>query len=417
MKGSLTECSICMERMSNPKFLPCHHTFCGECIEKLCRHRSAAVPCPLCRSTFQPPDGASRLPLPTNLYVEELVRLNEIVNEDASKRTGELEVTKNELKASEEGRQKAVEGIRRRDAQLADIKSKLSALKGPSSRVDALRRKLSAAESRKSCLRECRRNAAEQLSAIESRYEAANMETESCRKAAAEAEASLATATDSVMKLEQLTDDAVSRLETEAGRRANDDAEASLSEAEELCRQLRQQLKQTRLENAEKLRDAESRYKAAIDEAENCRKAKREAVTSLETAMRECRRLQQVQRENNNLLKDAERRCKAAIAEANSCQQAKAEAEAELKLIRISYQCLGRQLQLIQRQNCERAKEINLWEGLNSQLQATKDKENNVPGKDILILCCNMQVSTDAASPAPCAALKSVHIALSDLIK
>ena len=71
--GRLTECAICMEELNQPKFLPCHHTLCYECVVNLRSSHVAgrAVPCPLCRSTFNAPTAA----LPTNNYAEELVRL------------------------------------------------------------------------------------------------------------------------------------------------------------------------------------------------------------------------------------------------------------------------------------------------------------------------------------------------------
>ena len=63
--GKLTDCSICMDELSEPRFLPCHHTFCLRCIEELrsshqqARPRAGGVPCPLCRSTFSSPADRS----------------------------------------------------------------------------------------------------------------------------------------------------------------------------------------------------------------------------------------------------------------------------------------------------------------------------------------------------------------------
>ena len=72
--GSMTECPVCMEKLANPKFLPCHHTFCCKCIQKLCSSHNSKVPCPVCRSTFDTPSNGRCSKLPTNAYAEELVR-------------------------------------------------------------------------------------------------------------------------------------------------------------------------------------------------------------------------------------------------------------------------------------------------------------------------------------------------------
>ena len=47
---SLAECNICFEFMENPKILPCHHSFCGECVEKLKQRDS--IKCPMDNKIF-----------------------------------------------------------------------------------------------------------------------------------------------------------------------------------------------------------------------------------------------------------------------------------------------------------------------------------------------------------------------------
>ena len=90
-----TECTICFERLSNPKCLPCSHTFCCQCVENLSsgyKYRKQ-VPCPLCRSTFDvPADGCPKLP--TNVYVEELLSVRQ--NMEATEVDVELLKTDNE---------------------------------------------------------------------------------------------------------------------------------------------------------------------------------------------------------------------------------------------------------------------------------------------------------------------------------
>ena len=42
-------CSICLERLENPKVLPCLHTFCSGCIMKLEKTAGGFITCPECR--------------------------------------------------------------------------------------------------------------------------------------------------------------------------------------------------------------------------------------------------------------------------------------------------------------------------------------------------------------------------------
>ena len=69
----LTECSICAEVFTDPRLLPCVHTFCLRCLEGLCYGKlpgSEAV-CPLCRYKFMIPSGGVR-GLPKNFIIEKL---------------------------------------------------------------------------------------------------------------------------------------------------------------------------------------------------------------------------------------------------------------------------------------------------------------------------------------------------------
>ena len=85
----ITECSICTEMFSNPKMLPCFHTFCLKCIEQYCKKKKAGdtMPCPMCPKEFiVPMGGLSKLN--ANFFIERLIavqsasRLNEVVNCD-----------------------------------------------------------------------------------------------------------------------------------------------------------------------------------------------------------------------------------------------------------------------------------------------------------------------------------------------
>ena len=45
------ECLVCMEQFKEPKVLPCLHTFCMTCLQKLLKKQGAdhVITCPECR--------------------------------------------------------------------------------------------------------------------------------------------------------------------------------------------------------------------------------------------------------------------------------------------------------------------------------------------------------------------------------
>ena len=58
----ITECCICLKTFTDPRMLPCIHTFCFQCIQdmvdKVGKINQCALPCPVCRKEFQiPNDG------------------------------------------------------------------------------------------------------------------------------------------------------------------------------------------------------------------------------------------------------------------------------------------------------------------------------------------------------------------------
>ena len=59
-------CPICLEQYTNPKFLPCFHSFCSKCLENVpleLQQGSYNLPCPTCRSPCQlPQQGVQALP-------------------------------------------------------------------------------------------------------------------------------------------------------------------------------------------------------------------------------------------------------------------------------------------------------------------------------------------------------------------
>jgi len=60
----MTECSICTEVFTDPRVLPCIHTFCLKCLVNCGNEKQPGenMPCPLCREEFTIPDnGLSRM--------------------------------------------------------------------------------------------------------------------------------------------------------------------------------------------------------------------------------------------------------------------------------------------------------------------------------------------------------------------
>ena len=71
MATSVKECPICQDEISDPRVLPCIHSFCLHCLEDYCRSKDKLpgdnVPCPECRYEFQiPKDGVAGLTVRTH---------------------------------------------------------------------------------------------------------------------------------------------------------------------------------------------------------------------------------------------------------------------------------------------------------------------------------------------------------------
>ena len=80
-------CPVCYELYKKPKYLPCYHSYCEECLVKLQKPDSDSITCPECRKTSVIPSGGIRQ-LPNNFFI------NRIVDEVALKEkvTGEEDV-------------------------------------------------------------------------------------------------------------------------------------------------------------------------------------------------------------------------------------------------------------------------------------------------------------------------------------
>src|ERR1700733_4534828 len=79
----LTECCICLKEFTDPRMLPCIHTFCLGCInqtvETARKKPGEDMPCPLCRKIFViPGNGINDLPKNFFMSVTTMVSLSNI---------------------------------------------------------------------------------------------------------------------------------------------------------------------------------------------------------------------------------------------------------------------------------------------------------------------------------------------------
>ena len=83
------ECPLCIETVKNPKTLPCLHSFCLECLDKLAgfarRQLQTTIKCPVCQTSFQIPKGDTFYNLPTSFHLNQLVDV--LALKDASTQT------------------------------------------------------------------------------------------------------------------------------------------------------------------------------------------------------------------------------------------------------------------------------------------------------------------------------------------
>ena len=68
-------CSVCMTTFTDPKILPCLHTFCLHCLNEILRTsgRYDIFPCPECRKEVQVPSSGKLKDLPTNFRMNSLL--------------------------------------------------------------------------------------------------------------------------------------------------------------------------------------------------------------------------------------------------------------------------------------------------------------------------------------------------------
>jgi hypothetical protein len=69
-------CELCLDIYKDPKLLPCHHSFCKECLEELlAKSPGRQFPCPFCKKqTNKPEGGASGFPNNIHILPQDLER-------------------------------------------------------------------------------------------------------------------------------------------------------------------------------------------------------------------------------------------------------------------------------------------------------------------------------------------------------
>ena len=67
---NLLTCAVCYEMYKRPKYLPCHHSYCEECIAKLVKE--SKIICPECRETSVAPPGGVK-DLPNSFFINHLI--------------------------------------------------------------------------------------------------------------------------------------------------------------------------------------------------------------------------------------------------------------------------------------------------------------------------------------------------------
>ena len=56
------DCAICLEKLTDPRMLPCQHTFCLKCLASVLERHGTSMPCPSCRQVYAAPSADSLAP-------------------------------------------------------------------------------------------------------------------------------------------------------------------------------------------------------------------------------------------------------------------------------------------------------------------------------------------------------------------
>ena len=85
------ECPLCLETFSDPRTLPCLHSFCLLCLDKHVLHArrqlQTAIKCPVCLTCFQIPENDTFGGLPTSFHLNRLVDVLALGNDNLLSQT------------------------------------------------------------------------------------------------------------------------------------------------------------------------------------------------------------------------------------------------------------------------------------------------------------------------------------------
>ena len=70
MANDNLSCPVCYQLFKNPKYLPCHHSYCEQCLEKM--QVKSKIICPECRKEATVPPGEVK-DLDNNFFINHLV--------------------------------------------------------------------------------------------------------------------------------------------------------------------------------------------------------------------------------------------------------------------------------------------------------------------------------------------------------
>lgn len=90
-------CVICLEKLKQPKCLPCIHSFCCECLELIAKGNK--IECPVCRKEADIPQGDVKN-FPSNFLIQNI--LDQIDNEELMNESKKEEEIKEEIKEVKE---------------------------------------------------------------------------------------------------------------------------------------------------------------------------------------------------------------------------------------------------------------------------------------------------------------------------
>ena len=84
--GQEVSCSLCKNKFTDPKQLPCLHSFCLHCLNELQRTSECSdkIICPECLKQFKAPTSGDLKDLPTNVRINSLLEVLAIKERNAT---------------------------------------------------------------------------------------------------------------------------------------------------------------------------------------------------------------------------------------------------------------------------------------------------------------------------------------------